>query len=836
MIFGFLIFTSCPKPTWAERYVQTPQQTLWTSLFSSDTTHSDTLPNIELLQIDPSSNVYNDTSGSSSAEQMTKTLSWRPSHQQLWNLQSTTDFKQTQYANWTPSSVTVLAHTPCDTENLTWQSPALNATGTKEVLSQNTILDISIPPYLQEVTVHIQCGTKNWAHTWKKKNSLPIPTVQWTKSEHSVRVLASNANGHTLRLWNLNDQHESPSKWMLLNSKFISHTLDGWEIEFPFASALNDVPFQFQLSNSRNQIILESEPFTIPSQQPWIPNNTDLNDSSVSHNTMHRSSDSIKLISTVLASSSELDTPSNNPLEANSSIHSLDPILPSHYSMDVQKHLDTVHNLWIADGRTVWDWYNQPIWNSFHPNQESVSHSNNQSNQPPFLRWGDALKISTRSFNGWHTEEEYTWVVGNPYDTTKPLIMSPEDGVFYDSSIQSVMGSALDISIERPSTHSTPWLIRTDSQISDERILDFLPMLMEPSSPFLSASILHHTALYWDAIQDRNLTWFDTVQERALNSLRLLETITNEKWVLLDFHTQLYIVWASLIADQEGLSPQSTFMRRNIDWLCTLSDTDIKEDAALISHLRWLLKDSHWKHRACLEGESLPLIEHQATSDFILTLRDNLKQALDERTTLRINTNAHEWQQWILLEEEQHLRNRYSNIHIQLKTPKSTLRGLFHEWQIRPIIHTLSESKPVNMHVTGVGRLYFSTWQPYIHSIKASEDAGLRVTRTLNDANGIPIPSNTIHLGQPLQIHTTVQTSPNTTFCIRQWGASGLSHQATDHHFCTQSNDQGMWSNTEYVHVQFEGRFRLPLTMVATESAVANTDTLWLQTGSEQGL
>jgi hypothetical protein len=804
MIFGFLIFTSCPKPTWSKRYVQTPQHTLWTSLFFSDTPHSDTLPNIELLQIDSS---YNETSDSASSEQTTKTLSWRPSHKQLWNLQSNYPPKQTQYANWTPSSVTVLAHTPCDTETLTWQSPALNATGTKEVLSQNTILDISIPPYLQEVTVYIQCGTNSWTHTWKKKNSLPIPTVQWAKSEHSIRVLASNANGHTLRLWNLNDQHESPSKWMLLNSKFISHTLDGWEIEFPFASALNDVPFQFQLSNSRNQVILESEP--IASQHRLTPQTTDSNEESLAHETMYTLSDSI---------------------------HYLDPIRHSHHLINIQKHLDTVNNFQIIDGRNVWDWYNQPIWNSFQPHQEPTSHSNNQSNSPSFLRWGDALKISTRSFNGWHTEEEYTWVVGNPYDATKSLIISPDDGLFYDSSIQSVMGSALDISIERPSTHSTPWLIRTDSQISDERILDFLPMLLEPSSPFVSASILHHTALYWDAIQDRNLTWFNTLQEQALNALRDLEELNNEEWRLLDFHTQLYIVWASLIADQEGLSPQSTFMRRNIDWLCTLSDTDIKEDAALISHLRWLLKGSNWKHRACLEGDSLSLIEHQATSDFILTLRDNLKQALDERSTLRINTNAHEWQQWILLEEEQHLRNRYSNLHIQLKTPTVTLRGLFHEWQIRPIIHTLSESKPVNMHVTGVGRLYFSTWQPYIHSIKATSDTGLRVTRTLHDTKGIPIPSNTIHLGQPLQIHTTVQTTPNTTFCIRQWGASGLSHQETDHHFCTQSNDQGMWSNTEYVHVQFEGRFRLPLTMVATASAVANTDTLWLQTGSKQGL
>ena len=799
MIFGFLLFTSCPKPTWSEISIQTQPYMLWASVFPTNTTPSDKLPSKEPLQIHLADTVYN-----SDSDQIPKVLSWLPSHDQLWDFKSISSPSSTQiqYAHWESDSVTVFAHTPCDTEKLTWNSPEFQVTGTTDIISQYTILQVSIPPYIEEVTLQMQCGTNSWTDIWNKNDSHAIPTVQWTTKEHSIRIIASNAEGHTLRLWNLKDTNDTSTKGQLLHTTFIGHTLDGWEIEFPLTSS-NTI--QFQLSNNQNQVILTSEPITTDFQE--------------------------LLTASTIHSSNELNIPSNKSL-----IHHSKSVLgqaqPSDYMMTIQEHLDTVHNMFLVNGENIWDWYNQPIWKSFHSNQEAIPHNTAQTKTPPFLRWGDALKVSERSFNGWYTEEQHHWIMGSPYDTSTFLVLSPEDGLLYESHVESVMGAESDIVLSRPSTHLTPWLIRTDSQISDERLVEFLPLLMEPPSLLAAATILHHTALYWDAIKDRSLPWFNTLQQRSIKSLKLLESIPNEEWTQLDFHTQVYIVWASFIADQEGLSPKSVFMRRNIDWLCTLSDTDIPEDAAITSHLRWLLRESHWKHRSCEEGESLSLIEHTATMTTMVVLRDQLKQAMDDRTTLPINTQLPEWQQWILLEEEQHLLERYTNLHIQMKTPTTSIRGLFHEWQIRPVVHTLSDTASVNIHVNGVGRLYLSTWQPYIHTMKASSSKNLQVTRTILDSKGIPLPSNTISLGQALQIQTIIQTLPNEIICIRQWGASGLSHQSKDHHFCTQSNAQGVWSNTEFVHVQFEGRFRLPITMVATESAIANTTTQWLQTAS----
>jgi|GEM_PF-4545598 len=802
MIFGFLLFTSCLKPTWSESAIKAqpqPQQ-LWASVFPTSSIHSDSVQPKEPLHARSIDTVHDPDS-----EHATKTLSWLPSHNQLWNfrsISSTSSSTQTKYANWHSSLVTVFAHTPCDEGTLTWQAPQLEATGTKDISSQYTILNVSIPPYLEKVTLNMQCGTTSWTDTWNKKDSHTIPTVQWTTKEHSIRIIASNAEGHTLRLWNLKNTNDTNTKGQLLHTTFIGHTLDGWEIEFPLTSS-NKI--QFQLSNNQNQVLLTSEPITTDFQQ--------------------------SVAASTLRSSNEQDLRSNKP-QTNPSKPLLDHVQPPKHLINIPNSLDSVHNMFVANGDNIWDWYNQPRWKSFHPNQDTVSHTTTHTNTPLFLRWGDTLKVSDRSFNGWHSEEHHHWIMGNPYDTTTSLTPSPEDGLLYDSHVESVMGAESDIVLSRPSTHLTPWLVRTDSQTSDERLIGFLPLLMEPPSLLAAATILHHTALYWDAIKDRSLPWFNTLQQRSIKSLKLLESIPNEEWTQLDFHTQVYIVWASFIADQEGLSPKSVFMRRNIDWLCTLSDTDISEDAAITSHLRWLLRESPWKHRSCEEGESLSLNEHTATMTTMVVLRDQLKQAMDDRTTLPINTQLPEWQQWILLEEEQHLLERYTNLHIRLKTPTTTISGLFHEWQIRPVVHTLSDTASVNIHVNGVGRLYLSTWQPYIHTMKASSSKNLQVTRTILDSKGIPLPSNTISLGQALQIQTIIQTLPNEIICIRQWGASGLSHQSKDHHFCTQSNAQGVWSNTEFVHVQFEGRFRLPITMVATESAIANTTTQWLQTAS----
>ena len=85
--------------------------------------------------------------------------------------------------------------------------------------------------------------------------------------------------------------------------------------------------------------------------------------------------------------------------------------------------------------------------------------------------------------------------------------------------------------------------------------------------------------------------------------------------------------------------------------------------------------------------------------------------------------------------------------------------------------------------------------------------------------------------GQQIVIHTRVQTTPNTRFCLRQWHASGFAnHTKPESHFCTMSDRNGQWQETEQTYILFEGRFRLPATMVATETEIAHTDTVWFET------
>lgn len=404
MIFGFLLFTSCPKPTWSEISIQTQPYMLWASVFPTNTTPSDKSPSKEPLQIHLADTVY-----SSDSDQIPKVLSWLPSHDQLWDFKSISNSSSTQiqYAHWESDSVTIFARTPCDAEELTWHAPELHTTGTTDLPSQYTILQVSIPPYLEEVTLQMQCGTNSWTDTWNKNDSHAIPTVQWTTKEHSIRIMTSNADGHTLRLWNLNNTNEVFRKSDLLHSTFISHTLDGWEIEFPLTSS-NKI--QFQLSNNQNQVILTSAPITRDFQQL------------LTTSTVHSSNEPnthLRLYSALLLGQGQ----------------------PSDYVMTIQQHLDTIDKMFVADKENIWDWYNQPIWKSFHPNQEIIPHNTTQTKTPPFLRWGDTLKVSGRSFNGWYTEEEHHWIMGSPYDTNTSLVLSPEDGLLYDSHVESVMGA-----------------------------------------------------------------------------------------------------------------------------------------------------------------------------------------------------------------------------------------------------------------------------------------------------------------------------------------------------------------------------------------------------------
>ena len=97
---------------------------------------------------------------------------------------------------------------------------------------------------------------------------------------------------------------------------------------------------------------------------------------------------------------------------------------------------------------------------------------------------------------------------------------------------------------------------------------------------------------------------------RHIQALRFLVGLSNTTWTSLDNQTRLFIVWASLIADREGLSPSSSEMRRNLDWLCGVDNTNTIEMAMLLSHVRWMITQSYWKHRSCDNKDSIQITNH----------------------------------------------------------------------------------------------------------------------------------------------------------------------------------------------------------------------------------
>ena len=163
-----------------------------------------------------------------------------------------------------------------------------------------------------------------------------------------------------------------------------------------------------------------------------------------------------------------------------------------------------------------------------------------------------------------------------------------------------------------------------------------------------------------------------------------------------------------------------------------------------------------------------------------------------------------------------------------IRTPK---KGLFHEWQIRPVQYILNPNETWTLSAHGVGRLYIGLWRPSTAAFTNIRTESLSIQRELYTDTGQPYdPLNSI-IGQPVVLNTIVETAPSTRFCIRQWHASGLAHNSTkEDHFCTQTDSSGVWTNITETHVVFDGRFRLPAAVVATETELAHTETIWFET------
>ena len=128
-------------------------------------------------------------------------------------------------------------------------------------------------------------------------------------------------------------------------------------------------------------------------------------------------------------------------------------------------------------------------------------------------------------------------------------------------------------------------------------------------------------------------------------------------------------------------------------------------------------------------------------------------------------------------------------------------------------------------------------WTGTNSDFKETSSTDLTVQRKIQTPSGNKVDPLDCNQGQQIVIHTRVQTTPNTRFCLRQWHASGFAnHTKPESHFCTMSDRNGQWQETEQTYILFEGRFRLPATMVATETEIAHTDTVWFETKQQKEL
>ena len=741
----------------------------------------------------------------------THVYNWTPTHAQVWNFESKQALKQ--YADWGMREVVVYQPTDCTEYTVaSWTIPSLNLQGQSTISGSFTRIPIDLPPYVDQFTLSITCDDSSFSTDWFRSSSLPIPTLYWKHSTRgSLETILHNGQQLSLHI-----SIQGPDQnWQELIVLSASHPLETWTIP--------------TLTTKRIRLTVMEEDRTVIERDivpphSWLEPATTVSSDKTIQFEMPKS-----VIATIHSTGGPLESLyfSRTKLEYTPTVEGL------HWLEYQTVYGASLDYFWVYDG--VWRWFSVPVWGASNTDSPLIVLEDfNEHSSIPFLRWDDVLLIEHRSWENGSIRSTSDWLTGDPYrEISTPLLISPEDRLEYQLETLSLMASRITTTIDTPegNNHSSRGLLRTDVQATDERLSSLLPFIFTPLTPDTAARILHHTALFWNPLYTRDLSWFKKSQDTANQALRLLEYLSDTDWDSLDIQTRLFIVWASLTADTEGLSPSSSFMRRNLDWLCSVQSLDTDDNPMLLSHVRWMVTQSYWKHRSCPQEDTISLSEHPFATSQINTITTRLNEAWEDKTLPRIPSNSPEWMHWILLEKEQLMKKRYVNLNLTLQSESVSDRGLFHEWQVRPIKRTLNDFNTWELSVKGVGRLYTSVWVPNSGSFAEIGSANLHVHRDLMTDTGKPLNPLNCEQGQSIQIRTQVQTTPHTPFCVRQWSAAGLANNHTpESHFCTISDANGQWHDTQHTYVLFDGRFRLPTTIVATEIELAHTRTIWFET------
>ncbi len=755
--------------------------------------------------------------GNSSLPLQNKTtvFKWAPTHNQIWG-GTVQNHAPKQYADWDTRNVTVYQPTSCgENAEADWTIASLNLYGQVTTTGPFTRIAIDLPPYINDFKLLITCADTSVETSWTRNVSLPIPTLYWKQStDGSFETILHN--GQSLSIHIAIQQHPYDD-WQELIALPASHPLEMWSLPI-----LKTKQIRLTLMDGKTALF-EHDSATFRS---WIePGTTFSSDNPIRIELVERIMTQVHIPVHDVQSTDFY----RKHLEYTPTVKGL------HWLEQSTVHNTSLDPFWVYDG--VWNWFDTPIWETSNVHHLfTVRAPLDAQNHIPFLRWNDTILLESRSWQDGVVKSSSQWVHGTPYqDATHPLLISPEDQLHYHTDTLSLLNSHLTTDVHTIDVLSTidssQQFFRTGVQANDDRLSSLLPFIFTPLTPQQSARILHSIALFWNPLHTRDLPWFQELLNTANQAQQMLEGLSDTDWNALDVETRLFIVWASLVADNEGLSPSSKMMRRNLDWLCSLDNTETDDTAMLVSHLRWMITQSYWKHRSCNNTHPINIIDHPSAKPHIKTIESTLKESWERQSLAILSPDASEWMHWILLEQEQHFKERYVNLNLSLHSESTSDRGLFHEWQIRPLKTTLDTSRTTGLSVKGIGRLYTSVWVPTSTSFADHNGVYVQVQREIFTAEGAPLNPQECEQGQRIQIQTRVRTTPNTQFCIRQWNAVGLAnHHMTESHFCTTSDANGQWSQTTHTHVVFEGRFRLPSTFVATKNDSAHTKTTWFET------
>ena len=734
---------------------------------------------------------------------------WMPAHRHVW-IESDGHQPAQQYANWEHKRVTIYQPTLCSTGDVAhWSIPRLNVEGYIEANDRWTEIPIDLPPFTNEITTTVSCSDYTSTMTWERTTDRKIPQLYWKPTENgSLQTILHNGHGLIVDVSVRGD-----FDWIHFTRLYATHPIEPWvlpslsfrDVRLQVRDAqtvLIDHTVQTSSMNSSVNTFPVSTPFTLPMQ-----------------NTKWVSIESPTQINTTLYSYQKR-------LDYTASVVGL------HWLQNEMSENADITPLWIYDG--VWRWFAEPMWGNAAESTRLQAFEDIEEAAPiPFIRWNDTLLQETRHVTQHSITKTTKPISGSVALSSKyNLLLSPEDRIEFQLDTLSLMSSKNTIDLSSTADASGPWMLSTDSRISDARLVSLLPFTLMPLTASRAAQTLHHVALFWTPIQNRSLPWFEELLNASERSLTFLETLSADTWNALDIETKLFIVWASLTADNEGLSPSTSLMRRNLEWLCTPLKPEHSHTQALLSHVRWMVSQSHWKHRSCSTSDShLAFEDNPISIEPMQLLSTQLQEAWEHRSLTDLPHTTPDWMTWILLEKEQDKQHRYANIRVKLQSNTQSIRGLFHEWQIRPVRQILEPTMDWNLSAQGVGRLYIGLWRPSVVPFPNIRTPSLSIQRTLYTDKNKQFDPLTAVIGKPIVIQTTVEAAPNTRFCIRQWHAAGLAHNtAQERHFCNRTNEDGLWTEIDETHIVFDGRFRLPAATVATDTELAHTETIWFET------